>query len=83
VGEAVATEPEPEALDTTLPLLEFTVDAAVTMPVCALAVEGATMIPPAAVAAVGAIVVETFSDAEACRFSVAWMMLNVSCPPPR
>lgn len=83
VGEAVAIGPEPAAdLDTTFPLFEFTVDTAVTMPDFVLAVEAATIIPPAAVAAVGAIVVEAFSDAEACRFSVAWMTVKVSLPPP-
>jgi len=82
VGEAVATAPERAAdLDTAVPLLEFTVEAAVTMPVGAPAVEAATMIPPAAVAALGAIVVDAFSEGEACTLSVAWMTLKVSMPP--
>jgi hypothetical protein len=84
VGEAVATAPETAAdLDTALPLLEFVVEAAVTIPVGAPAVEAATMIPPAAVAAVGATVVEAFPEGEACKSSIAWMMLKVSMPPPK
>lgn len=83
VGEAVAAVPEAAAdLDTVFPLLELTVEAAVTVLVGVLAVEAATMIPPAAVAAVGAIVVEAFSEGEACRSSAAKMILKVSMPPP-